>query len=282
MTTARAGKTTQTAALVPRSGQPRAVTTQVAALVPYMPPSTKLGRTTQVAALVPHAGGTNVVARTTQVAALVVYGTGIPGQSRSRAWTFDLDGHTFYVLNLSQEGTFIYDTVTNSWAQFDTEGFGQWNFVNGTAWGQSRVVGGDSISPQIWELDPTAVLDEGWRDLVHTVTGGLATRSRKFLSCESVRLTASFGTLDEVNGASMTLTFSDDGGNTWSQPFTVPVTEGGNSAEIAWRSLGAFMSPGRVFQITDTGGVVRIDGADAFVDNFDDDAPQQGGGQQGG
>jgi hypothetical protein len=30
------------------------------------------------------------------------------------------------------------------------------------------------------------------------------------------------------------------------------------------------MSPGRVFELSDSGGPIRIDGADAFVDGYDD------------
>lgn len=218
---------------------------------------------------------------TSQMALMVVYQTGVPGQSRTRAWTFTLDGHTFYVLNLGPEGTFLYDATTQQWCEFATAGYVGWNMAAGGEWGD-RVVGGSVVDGTLYELVPSAVADEGWRDLVHTVTGALATRSRKFLSCEAVRLAASIGYLDEVNGGTITLSWSDDGGGTWSTPISVALTEANYSGEIAWRGLGSFMSPGRIFSVVDTGGVVRIDGADAFVDSFDDDTPQQEGQGSGG
>ena len=164
----------------------------------------------------------------------------------------------------------MYDTVTNQWANFYTLGYGQWNMLNGCMWG-TRVVAGDAVSEQVWELDPASPLDEGWRDIQHVVTGGIAARSRASISCAAVRVSASFGKLDDVNGATMTLNFSDDWGDTWSDNFTVGLSEGDYGGEIAWRSLGSFMAPGRIFRLTDVGGVIRIDGCDAFLNGFDND-----------
>lgn len=274
MTTAIGGRSAQLAALVVYAGTAGGVTAQAAALAVYAPPATELVRATQELALAPYMIGINTVPRTTQLAALVVYGTGTPGVQRSRAWTFTLDGHTFYVLNLGQEGTFLFDAVTQQWCQFDTNGYGQWNMLFGTMWG-ARIVGADAIAHQLWELVPTAVLDEGWRDISHAVTGAVSTRSRAYISCDAVRITASFGVIDEVNGATMSLRFSDDSGQTWSSYFTVPLTSGNTTGEVAWRSLGSFMAPGRIFELTDIGGLVRIDGCDAFLGNFDDNQPQQ-------
>lgn len=255
-----------------------AKTSQMAVLVTYAPPPTRYARAPQMAALIVKEGGPNVAARTSQMAALVVYATGVPNQSRTRAWTFTLDGHIFYVLNLGLEGTWCYDKTTQQWCKFETDGFNQWNMNNGTMWGTNRIVGGDTITDQVWELDPSAVLDDGFRDIIHVVTGGLNTRSRVYRSVDAVRLSASAGQLDEVNGTTITLNYSDDQGKSWSDDFTLDLVELDFTQEIAWRSLGAFNAPGRIFQITDIGGLIRYDGCDAFVDNFDDDNPDTKGG----
>lgn len=272
-TPAVGGSTSQLYALVVVATKPAARTSSLHGMAVYAPRQTRLARDSQFFALVPYEIGKFTVPRTSQLLLLAVYATGVPDQSRSRAWTFTLDGHTFYVLNLGQEGTYVYDTVTKQWSKFSTDGYGQWNMNNGTMWGQ-RIVAGDTLTPQVWELDPTAVQDEGWRDIFHVVTGGLTTRNRVYRSMDAVRLNASIGQIDDVNGATLTLTFSDDQGKTWSDGYVVALTEGDYSDELAWRSLGSFAAPGRIIQIMDTGGLIRIDGCDAYIDDFDEDEPQ--------
>lgn len=250
--------------------------TQMAVLVAYAPPPTVFVRASMMAAVIVCAGGPNVIARTSQMALVVAYAIGVPNQSRSRCWTFTLDGHIFYVLDLGPEGTYLYDKTTKQWCKWYGDGQPGWNMKNGTMWGTNRIIGGDAVTDQVWELDPSAVLDEGWRDIPHVVTGGLATRNRVYHSVEAFRVSASAGQLDEVNGTTMTLQYSDDQGQTWSKEFTITLEVADFSQEIAWRSLGSFNAPGRIFQITDIGGLIRIDGANADIDNFDEDT-QNGG-----
>lgn len=275
MTVAVGGRSSQTYALaVVSAGQPGLRTSQLAAMVVYSPPQAKQARTSQISGLVPYEIGKFTVPRTSQVYGLIVYGTGVPNQSRTRCWTFTLDGHIFYVLSLGPNGTFVYDKTTQQWCRFITDGQPGWNMNNGAMWGTNRIVGGDSITSQVWELDPSAVRDDGWRDINHAVTGGLATRSRVFYAVDALRLSASAGQVDEETGATITMAFSDDQGKTWSDPQTLTLTADDFTEEIAWRSLGSFNAPGRIFQITDIGGIIRYDGCDAFIDNFDTDKPE--------
>lgn len=196
--------------------------------------------------------------------------------SRKRAWTFTLDGHTFYVLDLGQEGTFIWDKTTNSWAQFITTGYTAWNFCNGCMWGQ-RIVAGDQLTTDLWEMLPASSLfDNAATAVEHVVTGGIATRNRIFHSVESFTLAASVASLMAPGAATVTLSFSDDQGVTWQTMDTIALT-GASNQEIAWTSLGAFANPGRVFRITDSGAFLRIDGADANIDNFDEQPPAGSG-----
>lgn len=243
--------------------------TQAALLVVYAPPETRQVDTGQIAALTVYSSTVSKSPDASAVSMMAVYGKFTAVENRSRAWTFSLDGHTFYVLDLGEEGTFLYDIITGKWSQFQTAGFVGWNMRNGATFGAARIAGADVSSGEIWELDPDALRDEGFRDVDHTVTAGVQTRSRVFMSCDAVRLTASVGTLTEPDGATITLKFSDDQGNTWSDPYTVTLTEKDFTGEIAWTSLGSFMAPGRIFQVSDVGGVVRIDGADVFVDGYD-------------
>lgn len=189
-----------------------------------------------------------------------------------RAWTFTLDGHTFYVLDLGAEGTFAYDTTTQQWARFITEGYsGRWDVTNGIMWGKERIIGGDLENTKIWELTAAALTDQDDAiEITHAITGGLQTRRRDKLPVSAVRVTGSVGDLGDATGATIALRFSDDNGHTWVGPFTVTLTQADYSGEIAYRSLGSFAAPGRIFELTDTSGPKRIDGVDAEIEGADD------------
>lgn len=255
---------------------------QLAALMVYNSVPSRRMRADQLSALISREAGIYARPKTSQFLAIIVYGVGIPVVTRTRSWTFSLDGHTFYVLDLGATGTWLYDTVTQQWCRFSTQGYLPagaddpiWNMRNGAQWGQMRIVGGDSITGIVWELDPLVVDDEGFRDLVHVVSGGVVTRSRVYQSLAALRLSASVGLIDDAKGATINMRYSDDEGQTWSDYFPIPLTAGDIGAELAWRSLGSFCAPGRLFEISDVGGIVRIDGCDAFIDNFDDASNQQ-------
>lgn len=203
----------------------------------------------------------------------------IAAQSRRRAWTFTLDGHVFYVLDLGAEGTYLYDKTTGNWCKWITSGFLGWDVVNGAMWQRDRIVGGDYISGALWEMQPAATMDcDSTLAITHVVTGGLVKRSRVYVSLEAINMAVSSGQLD-ATGSTVLLEMSDDQGKTWVAADPVyTLTEGDYSAELAWRSLGAFAGPGRLFRVTDVGGFLRIDGMDAQIDDFDNDTPQQQGG----
>lgn len=207
-----------------------------------------------------------------------------PVVSINRSWSYTLDGHTFYVLDLGGQGTFVFDTTTQKWSQFVTGtpavGFGltspQWTMQNGCMWG-TRIVAGDLATSTVWEMTPGAVLDNDATQIAHVCTGAVPTRSRTYIGCEALRVSASFGFMDSTGVVAFNLRFSDDAEHSWSPYYTVSLTPGNFTDEIAWRSLGSFMSPGRVFELSDVGGLVRIDGVDVYLNNFDD-APQAAGG----
>lgn len=265
-------KLSQQPALVAYKALPGDRLSQLWAEVVYTPPESQYLHLSQFYALAAYA--TNVRGTTPKLSvlyALVSFSSGLPDNARSRAWTFVLDGHTFYVLDLGTEGTYLYDIDTQQWCQFTTDGHNGWNLKNGIRWGTvGRVLGGDETSGRVWELDPTLTTDENFRQINKSVTANITTRSRVYHAVESVRVAGSLGDLTDTSGASFSLTFSDDGGRTYSDPFIVELTEGNADTEIAFTSLGSFMSPGRVFQFSDTGGLQRIDGADVFVEDFDD------------
>lgn len=240
-----------------------AVTPQAFAQVAYGPPASQEVRNTDTLSLIARsAGDENVSANVTQVALLAAYKDTQPFVARQQAWTFVLDGHRFYVLPLGEEGDWAYDTTTQEWCQLQSQGYDGLNFTHGVMWG-IRVMGGDSLYPYLLELDPTQPLDNGWAEVQHMVTGGIAMRGRSAVGVANFSLTASVGD-DASTNQPIVLSFSDDNGVTWSEGIDIPLTDVGSQLLI-WNALGSFSAPGRIFMIEDVAGPVRLDGADCVL-----------------
>lgn len=189
--------------------------------------------------------------------------------SNTPAWSFSLDGHIFYVLNLGAGGTVCYDKTTNQWCEFGTTGYTAWNMHRGTMW-NGRIVAGDVSTPTVWEMLATATQDQASIDITHITTGHVATRKQDQIPMDAAYLTASAGFLGK-NGAIINLRFSDDNGHTWSAYYPITLVQASYSQTLQWLSLGSFSSPGRVIEISDTGGVITISGANTIIDGGDEE-----------
>lgn len=209
-------------------------------------------------------GGDGAMARVGYAALQTVWVTGPQDGTRQRAWTFDFDGHTFYVLDLADRGALIFDTLTGQWSKFVTEGYdGGWNFKNGFQWTTGGVVvGGEDGTGRLLQLTPQNYLDEGWRPVVYEVRGILPTKSIDFISNYSLRMIGSAGVTADSVAPVMRMQYSDDRGETWSSEWTLELTAN-TEQRIEFRSLGAFCSPGRIFRIYDQGGIQFIAAVEA-------------------
>lgn len=197
---------------------------------------------------------------------------------RLRAWTFDLDGHEFYVLRLGNNKTLLYDLTTQQWSWWSTGSLGTWRTNVGVNWLQSgsvaqnygsNVVVGDDNYGILWVLNPEQGYDDSATDtdrensivkpFPRVATGQITVRGRMTIPCYQVYLTADNGQ-PAYTGASVSLSYSDDNGKTYvdaSEPITV---EAGNYyQEYVWRSIGLARAPGRIFRITDDGAFAKID-----------------------
>lgn len=203
-----------------------------------------------------------------------------PGNPKVRAWGYSQDGHDFYVLHLGAQATIVYDATTGSWSQWDSSnrvsqtwraGYGMdWlgmakdNYAGGAA---TQVVAGDEALGVLWTLDPTAGVDDHPAEpdeivpFTRIVRGGVPVTERKNLRCNAVWLRISTGS-PAYSNAEIRLRSSDDQGNTWTDHGTVNVNSGEWGQTIYWRSLGLIRPPLRIFEFTDVGAMVRIDGAD--------------------
>ena len=207
---------------------------------------------------------------TSQAVMLVAYRTGAVTNLNLRSWQYSLDGHTFYVLTLGEQGTYAYDQTSGQWAKWQTAGLPGWNMELGTMW-RNRIIACDQANPIIWELDPNSFLDDDFKVQTRTVTGGFPLRQRNFPANYAFRVTASLGTPDvpltePVTAPTIRLRTSDDQGKTFTDAGTVTIGSLDYTQEIAWLALGSMRAPGRIFEITDTGAVARIDGADAEIE----------------
>jgi hypothetical protein len=76
------------------------------------------------------------------------------------AWTFGLDGHSFYVLTIPGQGTFVYDPSIPTWMEWNTLGEDSW-----LPWAgyqeQGAIVAGSSSDGKLWAVDPEAADDDG-------------------------------------------------------------------------------------------------------------------------
>lgn len=227
-------------------------------------------------------GGNNVVYRrysqemqatSGQVLAVV---RGRIDNPKLRTWAYTLDGHDNFVIKLGTTGkTLIFDLSTGQWSWWTTGTSGNWRASLGLNWysagsiaqnfGSNIIVGDDSYGV-LWVLDPDygqddALLEDTSVNFPRIATGQLINRERGFRPCYQVYLTASFGQ-PAYEGASVTLSYSDDLGNTYTSAGAQVATEGNFNQEFAWRSLGRIVPSGRLFRIEDDGAFARIDGLD--------------------
>lgn len=196
---------------------------------------------------------------------------------RLKAWTFDLDGHEFYVLRLGGDKTLVYDVTTEQWSWWSSGDLAFWRANIGANWIQngsvsqdygSNVVVGDDTTGILWVLNPEQGYDDPTqaparesgtpRPFPRVATGQVLTRGRITIPCYQVYLTADTGQPGYV-GASVSLSYSDDQGQTFASAGAIESNVGNYYQEFAWRSLGLVRAPGRLFRVEDDGAFAKID-----------------------
>lgn len=203
------------------------------------------------------------VTRTPQLPLLYVYNEGAREDNTLRAWSFVLDGNTFYVLHLASLGTYVCNlTQGNQWSKWETQGMEPWNAELGLMW-LGRIVAGDNQNPTLWLVDPEAENDEDdGKAVIRTATVNVPARGRKTVSIGMFSINAAAG-YPSVAGATLTLRFSDDNGVTWFDLEPVTFEAGDFDQNLQFGSLGTFGQPGRILEVTDEGGSMRLSDIDA-------------------
>lgn len=192
------------------------------------------------------------------------------------AYTYQQEGHAFYVLNFpTANATWVYDVSTGAWherAGFDNglltrhRSNCQCNFDNTT-------VVGDFESGNIYALDLDTYADNGdiqkWVRSWRALPAGQ--NNLKRTSHHSLQLDMESGTgLNNGQGSDpeVMLRWSDDGGHTWSNEHWMKTGKiGEHGKRVIWRRLGMTTKlRDRVYEVSGTDPVkIALLGAELFV-----------------
>lgn len=191
-------------------------------------------------------------------------------------YTYQQDGHSFYVLNFpSANTTWVYDVATGAWHERAAFAAGQFNrhradnmcnfggdiivgdYLNGNIYKFDLAVYADNGQPQKW-LRSWRALPTGANNLARTIQHALQ------LDCETgVGLNTGLGSDPQVM-----LRWSDDGGHTWSNEHWKSMGAIGKFGKrTIWRRLGATMKiRDRVYEVSGTDPVrIYIMGAELLL-----------------
>jgi len=174
--------------------------------------------------------------------------------SDARAYTYQKDGHEFYVLNFpSADATWVYDNNVGLWherAWRDTNNVLHRDRGNCAANFSNQIIVGDWQNGNLYSLQDGIYTDNGqpiyrMRQATH-LTEGLRRVEYNALQIQfqpGVGLVSGQG----VNPIA-TMSWSNDGGSTWSTPHGKPIgMQGKYRARAIWRRLG--MARDRIFKV---------------------------------
>lgn len=196
--------------------------------------------------------------------------------SNARAYTYQQDGHAFYVLTFpEQNATWVYDAATGAW--HERAGFENGEFTRHRgdcqAFFNGNTVIGDYENGNLYKFDLNVYADNGepqkwlrsWRALPTGANNLKETAHHSLqLDCEAgVGVSSGQGSDPQVM-----LRFSDDGGHTWSNERWVGIGATGEYGKRAiWRRLGLTKKlRDRVYEVSGTDPVkVIILGAELKV-----------------
>lgn len=201
-----------------------------------------------------------------------------------RAWPYTLDGHDNFVLHLGSRETLQFDNFSKEWSVYGSDDADTWRASIGFNWTGGRVltagygsdvVVGDDGNGAIYVLAPDEDTDDDaveGADLqvpfTRKVTGQYVIEGGyDSVPCYGIQLFGSIGQSDE---GAVQLEYSDDRGVTYTDAGSLTIPAGDDDFRLKWPSLGGMKVPGRLFSITDTGAMQRIDGIQMEVKDGED------------
>ena len=199
-----------------------------------------------------------------------------PDISDAVGYTYQQDGHSFYVLNFpTANTTWVFDVATGAWHERASFENGQFNRHRGNCqmfFNATNVVG-DYLNGKIYAYDLNSYSDDGqpqkwlrsWRALPTGANNLARTIQHSMqLDCETgVGLNLGQGEKPQVMRR-----WSDDGGQTWSNEHWKSMGRIGRSGyRTIWRRLGATLKiRDRVYEVSGTDPVrIYIMGAELLL-----------------
>lgn len=164
--------------------------------------------------------------------------------SDAQAFTYQSEGHEFYVLTFPTAGvTWVWDASNREWHQRSTSG-GAWYpqayaFLNGTHYTLDS-------SGNLLAIDSTATTDNGTA-ITRTIISPHLGKKHERLGIDFVEVLGNFGT--GITAGTFTLSWSKDNGNTFPSSWTYTITSTTTQRAYRYR-LG--MSRDWVFKLTTT------------------------------
>ncbi len=174
------------------------------------------------------------------------------------SYTYQQDGHAFYVLNFpSGNATWAYDAATKLWHERSYTGLQELERhraeVHTVGFGQHLV--GDYANGNVYLLSPQYLNDNGVA-ITRMRTAPYVSKELKNLFISRLELDMQMGLQADGDAPvpQAMLTWSDDGGHSWSNEHWVSLGAiGANLTRAIWRRLGR--SRQRVFRVTITDDV---------------------------
>lgn len=170
-----------------------------------------------------------------------------PDLHEATAYTYQQDGHAFYVLNFpAANTTWVFDVATNAW--HERAGFIDGAFTrqraNNMCNFQGNIVVGDFENSNIYTLDLDTYQDNGqiqrWLRSWRALPTGQNNLNRTAQHSLQLDIQAGVGLNDgQGSDPEVMLRWSDDGGHTWSNEHWVKIGKIGQYGRRAiWRRLG--------------------------------------------
>ena len=191
-------------------------------------------------------------------------------------YTYQQDGHSFYVLNFpSANTTWVFDVATGAWHERASLQNGQFNRHRGNnqMFFNGETVIGDYANGNVYKFDLNIYADDGqpqkWLRSWRALPTGTNTLARTIQHAMQLDCETGVGlNLGQGENPQVMLRWSDDGGHTWSNEHWKSMGRIGRFGyRTIWRRLGATMKiRDRVYEVSGTDPVrIYIMGAELLL-----------------
>lgn len=168
----------------------------------------------------------------------------------ARAWTYDQEGHKFYVLECDR-GTILFDIATGAWHKRASYGSDFWR-CNGGIVAYNQTILGDRDNGNLYIPSPDVHTENGDPIIVQVDLPPIeANRERMTMYSFEIVMDTGLGNGDVADPQAM-LQYSDDNGHRWSNEMWRSLgLVGEYRTRAVWRKLGQFRQRQMRIRISD-------------------------------